>query len=142
MAKAAAFTIVPDAQTPEGSFVRIMLQDMEVDVRIGLHPHEQENGRRQKVLVNIELFAALGDYLRDPDRESIIDYDHIYNAVKSWAERPHTLLIETYLAELVPICFAEPRITACRVSVSKPEVFPDVENVGVEVFVRRADFEG
>ena len=124
-----------------GSYVRIMLKKMHVDVRIGLHAHEQ-GGHRQKVIVNVELFADAGDYLSNPQRESIINYDHIYEAVKAWAERPHTLLIETYLAELLPVCFFDSRIAACRLSITKPEVFSDVEEAGVEVFMRREDYKG
>lgn len=127
-------------QLPE-SHIRIFLDKINVNVRIGLHPHEQEGGRSQRVIVSIELFAPIGDYLRGATHKTIIDYDHIYRAVQSWAERPHTLLIETYLEELVAICFQDDRVAACRVSVSKPDVFKDVENAGVEVFMTRDSFQ-
>lgn len=139
MSKAATFNVIPDQELSGRGYVRIVLQGMEIDVRIGLHAHEQ-GGKSQRIIVNIELFAALGDYLRNSTRESIIDYDHIYNAVKGWAGRPHTFLIETYLAELVQICFEDTRIEACRVSVLKPDIFADVEQAGVEVFMRREDY--
>jgi dihydroneopterin aldolase len=141
MSNAAAFNIVPDAGLPGQSYVRIVLERMEINVRIGLHAHEQKDGRSQRVFVSIELFAALGDYLKDATRESIIDYDHIYKAVKSWGERPHTYLIETYLSELAQICFADKRIEACRIAVFKPDIFPEVEKAGVEVFIRREDHQ-
>ncbi|MGB4056976.1 MAG: dihydroneopterin aldolase [Alphaproteobacteria bacterium] len=123
------------------SHIRIFLDKINVNVRIGLFPHEQEGGRSQRVIVSIELFAPVGDYLSGATHKTIIDYDHIYGAVQSWAERPHTLLIETYLEELVAICFQDKRIAACRVSVSKPDVFQDVENAGVEVFMTRDSFQ-
>ena len=126
----------------KNSHVKIILEEMQIDVRIGLHPHEQENGRSQRILINVELFAALGDYLKDVTRESIIDYDHIYDAIREWAERPHTLFIETYLDELAGLCFQDERVEACRVSVTKPDIFPEVKRAGVELFMKRGDWAG
>jgi len=123
------------------SHVKIIVKDMSVDVRIGLHPHEQEGERSQRIIVNVELFAKLGGYLEDVSRDSIIDYDHIYCGIKEWAARPHTLLIETYLNELLALCFRDERVQSCRVSVTKPDVFEEVEAAGVEVFVKREDWE-
>ena len=120
------------------SHVKIVLREMTVDVRIGLHEHEK--GAAQRILINAELFAAPGLYLQTASRETIIDYDRIRNAILQWAERPHTLLIETYLKELVDLCFMDARIEACRVSVAKPDIFKDVKHVGVEVFMRREDW--
>lgn len=141
MKKSAQIANMPENALPEQGLVKIILREMVVDVRIGLHAHEQAGGRRQRIFVNIELFATLGDYLQAPTRETIIDYGHLYDAVNAWAERPHTLLIETYLQELVGVCFALPQVEACRVSVLKPDICPDVREVGVEVFMHRTEYE-
>lgn len=123
------------------SHVKVIVKDMIVDVRIGLHPHEQEGERSQRVIVNVELFAVTQGYLENPSRENIIDYDYIYDGIKEWSARAHTLLIETYLKELVDLCFRDERVNACRVSVTKPDIFEEAERVGVEVFMKREDWE-
>lgn len=123
-----------------GSMVKIILKDMELDVRIGLHDHEK--GRSQRVIVGVELYACGKSYLRGATRETIIDYDHIYKAIREWAGKPHVLLIETYIDELMAICFADARVSAARVSLVKPDIFPDVARAGVEVFLMREDWRG
>ena len=125
-------------QFPE-STVKIILKGMELDVHIGLHDHEK--GRTQRVHVNVELYADGKSYLNDVARETIIDYDHVYKAIKEWAVKPHVLLIETYINELMDICFADARVKAARVALTKPDIFPEVEQAGVEVLLRREDWK-
>lgn len=121
------------------STVKVFLKNMELDVRIGLHDHEI--GRTQRVHVSVELYACCKTYLNNATRESIIDYSHIYEALKSWAQRPHVLLIETYISDLMAICFADQRVQAVRVAITKPDIFPEAETAGVAVFMHRADWE-
>jgi 7,8-dihydroneopterin aldolase/epimerase/oxygenase len=121
------------------STVKIILRDMELDVRIGLHAHEHE--RSQRVHVSVELYADGRNYLKAASRETIIDYDHVYKAIRAWAGKSHVLLIETYIHELMAICFADARVRAARVAITKPDIFPEARAAGVEVFLRRADFE-
>lgn len=126
-------------QFPE-STVKIILKGMELDVHIGLHEHEK--GRTQRVHVNVELYADGKFYLKDVSRESIIDYDHVYRGIKEWAGKPHVLLIETYINELMDICFADARVRAARVAITKPDIFPEAQAAGVEVLLRREDWQG
>lgn len=112
-----------------------------MDVRIGLHDHEKAGGRSQRVIVNVELFADTKGYLSDARPETIIDYDDIYNGIQAWSQNRHTELIETYLADLLSLCFDYQKVTAARVSITKPDIFENAERVGVEVFMTRADWE-
>ncbi|MGB0720436.1 MAG: dihydroneopterin aldolase [Bdellovibrionales bacterium] len=123
------------------SYVKIIVKNMVVDVRIGLHAHERENDRTQRVIVNVELFTDPKGYLDNPQPDTIIDYDYIYNAITAWAQKPHVLLIETYLGELVDLCFEHSKVEAARVSITKPDIFEEVEQVGVEVYASRADWQ-
>lgn len=124
----------------KNSHIKIILEDMQVNVRIGLHPHEQENGRSQAILVNVELFANSNNYLHDATHQSIINYDYIHDAIRDWADRPHVMLIETYVSELMDICFREQKVEAAKISITKPDIFDDVERVGVEAFMTRDDW--
>lgn len=116
--------------------VRIIVRDMVVEVRIGIHPWERH--RPQRLVVNVEMFArapAPGSWKELGD---VLDYDRIRDRVKGeWPDRPHVDFLETYVEELIALCFADPRCEAARVSITKPDIFPETAAVGVEVFRRR-----
>ena len=123
----------------ESAYSKIVLQNAEVTTRVGLASWERE--RPQRLLVNIELYAASEDYLQDVTAGSIIDYCPIYDRIQSWSARPHTDLIETLVCDLLNACFDCPRVIACKVSVIKPEVFDRAQGAGAEAFMRRRDYE-
>lgn len=123
----------------EDSYVRIVLRDMEVDIRIGINADEK-GGRKQKVLVNVELYTDRQNYLRGATPKSIIDYSKVIAAVQGWAEREHTLLIESYINELLEVCFAIEGVEACKLSILKTEICKDARGAGVEVFMTGADY--
>lgn len=125
-------------EAPEGHAC-VFLRDMEVNIRIGLKPEERT--RPQRVLVNVELYTDAVSYLSAPSEQSIIDYDRIRRAVNEWPERPHVDLLETYARELLDLAFGFESVTAARISISKPDIYPDVEAAGVEAFLTRENLK-
>jgi len=117
-------------------YVRVVLRDVEVEARVGLHPWESHPERPHRLLVTIEMFAHALSGMPETN-DTIINYDLIHAALKAWPERPHTPLLETLLEELVALCFEQSRVAACRVSIMKPDIFNDTAAVGVEVYRRR-----
>jgi dihydroneopterin aldolase len=87
------------------------------------------------------LYAESADYLRKVTSESIIDYCPLYERIQSWRTRPHTELIETFVSELLNACFEFPQVVACKVSVTKPEVFDQAQAAGAEAYMQRRDYE-
>jgi dihydroneopterin aldolase len=120
-----------------GSHIRVVLRDVETEAHVGLHPWEQHQQRPTRLIVNVEMFAPLLRPLSAESPETILDYDPIRNALKTWPARPHTKLLETLLHELVELCFRNPRVSACRVSIMKPDIFNEAAGAGVEVYVVR-----
>ena len=124
---------------PSGSHIRVMLRDIETEAHVGLHPWERHPERPTRLIVNVEMFAPLVRPLSAETPESILDYDPVRQALKAWPARPHTPLLETLLHELVELCFRNPRVGACRVSIMKPDIFNEAAGAGVEVYqVREA----
>jgi dihydroneopterin aldolase len=119
---------------PSGSFIRVILRDIETQAHVGLHPWEHHPERPTRLIVNVEMFAPLVRPLSAESPDSIIDYDPIRNALKTWPTRAHTALLETLLHELVELCFRDPRVSACRVSIMKPDIFNEAAGAGVEVY--------
>lgn len=122
-------------------YIRVMLRDLVTEAHVGLHPWERHPERPTRLVVNIEMFAALtGSAAASGD--GLIDYDPIRAALKSWPSRPHTELLETLVDELVGLCFRHQAVRACRVSVLKPDIFNEAAAAGVEVYRIRDPDEG
>jgi dihydroneopterin aldolase len=119
---------------PAASYIRVVLRDIETEAHVGLHPWERHPERPTRLIVNVEMFAPLVRPLTSESRESIVDYDPVRTALKAWPARPHTPLLETLLHELVELCFRNERVSACRVSIMKPDIFNEAAAAGVEVF--------
>lgn len=117
-----------------GSHIRVVLRDIQTEAHVGLHPWERHPERPTRLIVNVEMFAPLLRPLSTETADSILDYDPIRAALKDWPARPHTPLLETLLHELVELCFRNPRVSACRVSIMKPDIFNEAAGAGVEVY--------
>ncbi len=120
------------------SHVKIFLDSVEVPLKIGIFPHEQDVP--QRVVVDVELFADPDTYLQTVNLDTIIDYGKVYGAIKSWADRPQVQLIEDYLKELMALCFEFDAVTACRLAIKKADVFGENQGAGVELFMKRGDW--
>jgi dihydroneopterin aldolase len=90
------------------------------------------------VIVNVEMFADSRSHLKGEGLASVIDYDHIHDALRRWPSRPHVVLIETLLEELISLCFRDERVRACRVSIVKPDIYNAATGAGVEIYRVRA----
>ncbi len=112
---------------------RLFLRDYEVWINIGVHEFEKKG--EQRVLVNVDLYVPLALSTPRSDRlEEVVDYDFIRRSVAERVARGHIHLQETLVDDVLAIMLAHPRVRAARVSTAKPDVYPDCEAVGVEVF--------
>lgn len=125
-----------------GSHLRVILRDLVTEARVGLHPWEQHPERMNRLIINIEMFANFSGRPKEEHPGGIVNYDRIRDALRTWPTRPHTPLLETLLDEVVALCFVSPRVSACRVSIVKPDIFNEAAAAGVEVYVLRSDYLG
>jgi len=123
----------PAHWSTEAGYVRMMIRDLVTEVRLGLHPWERHPEKPQRIVVNVELYAApqTGRYKHV---SSVVDYDYIREALRKWPRRRHTVFIETLLEELVTLCFKDKRVKAARVSIFKPDIYNEAAGAGVEIF--------
>ncbi len=117
---------------------RLFLRGYEVQVRIGIHDFEKL--APQRLVFNVDLYVplALSTPLTD-QLEEVVDYDFIRQAIAERVARGHIGLQETLADDVLRAMLAHPRIRAARVSTEKPDVYPDCEAVGVEVFGLKPD---
>lgn len=116
---------------------RIFLRNHVVPVRIGAHDFEKTQA--QRVVFNVELFVRYE--LSTPqtdDLAEVVDYDFVRELIAQRIAQGHVELQETLCDDLAAQMLAHPRVQAVRLSSNKPDVYPDCEAVGVEVFRMKA----
>jgi dihydroneopterin aldolase len=116
----------------DDGYVRMIIRDLVTEVRLGLHPWERHAEKPQRIVVNVDMYAA--PQPRRGKEPSVVDYDPIRAALRKWPRRKHTVFIETLLEELVTLCFRDKRVRACRVSIVKPDIYNEAAGAGVEIF--------
>jgi dihydroneopterin aldolase len=116
---------------------RVFLRGHEIRINIGVHDFEKRG--EQRVVIHVDLFVALVDSTPHGDSlEEVVDYDFIRRSIGERVSRGHIHLQETLADDVLRMMLAHPRVRAARVSTEKPDVYPDCEAVGVEVFgIRR-----
>jgi dihydroneopterin aldolase len=112
---------------------RLFLHNYELMINIGVHDFEKKG--EQRVLINVDLYIplALSTPLTDNLAE-VVDYDFMRETIAQRVARGHVHLQESLCDDVVAAMLAHPRVRAVRVSTMKPDVYPDCEGVGVEVF--------
>jgi dihydroneopterin aldolase len=112
---------------------RLFLRDYEVWINIGVHEFEKKG--EQRVLINVDLYVPLAQSTPRADKLSeVLDYDFIRRSIAERVQRGHIHLQETLADDVLKMMLAHPQVKAARVSTEKPDVYPDCEAVGVEVF--------
>ena len=126
--------ILPTLSYPELSDCRrLFLRNYEVQINIGVHDFEKKG--EQRVLINVDLFIPLAMSTPQADQlDEVVDYDFMRNTIARRMAQGHIHLQETLCDDVVRAMLAHPKVRAVRVSTEKPDVYPDCESVGVEVF--------
>jgi 7,8-dihydroneopterin aldolase/epimerase/oxygenase len=112
---------------------RLFLRNYEVWVNIGVHDFEKK--AEQRVVMNIDLYVPLALSTPQQDElDEVVDYDFIRSTIARRIAKGHIHLQETLCDEISATLLAHPKVKAVRVSTEKPDVYPDCDAVGVEVF--------
>lgn len=111
---------------------RIFLRNFETRVSMGVHDFEKRG--RQRVLVNVDLYLEPEGKIRQDSIAETVDYDFLRVEIQQLADSGHFHLQETFCESILAACLARPGVIAVRVSSEKPDVYPDCEAVGFEVF--------
>lgn len=107
----------------------IILDRLELPMRLGIHPHEVEP---QRIRVSVEMTVS---YPRAPGVdaiEEVLDYDFVRSGIHALAAGPGFALQETLVEAIAALCLADERVRQVRVRSMKLDVYPDAR-VGCEV---------
>ena len=115
---------------------RLFLKDYEVWINIGVHDFERKG--EQRVLINVDLYVPLAATTPQRDElDEVVDYDFMRRTIAQRIKRGHVHLQETLCDDVARLMLEHPLVQAVRVSTEKPDVYPDCESVGVEVFLMK-----
>ncbi len=106
-----------------------ILDGLDVQIRLGIHPHEAEPQR-----VRLSVWMTV-DYARPPsaDRiEEVLDYDFLRDGIHRLAAGEGFALQETLVEAIAALCLADRRVRQVRVRSMKLDVYPDAA-VGCEI---------
>lgn len=116
---------------------RLYLRDYELPVQIGVHAFEKLGPQRLRF--NVELWVPLATSTPRADRlDEVVDYDFVRHTIRERVAAGPIELQETLADELLARLLAHPGVSAARVRTEKPDVYPDCDAVGVEVFGMKA----
>ena len=110
---------------------KVHVRDLVVEAEIGVHAHE--HGRRQPLVIEVELDLAPGPFLHIADT---VNYEAVAERARQIAAAGHLKLVETFAERLALACLADERVKAVRVRVDKPEALAPAV-AGVEVRLAR-----
>jgi dihydroneopterin aldolase len=112
---------------------RMFLRNYEVWINIGVHEFEKKG--EQRVLINVDLYVPLALSTPQVDElHEVLDYDFMRRSIAERVSQGHIHLQETLCDDVLALMLAHPHVRAARVSTEKPDVYPDCDAVGVEVF--------
>ena len=116
----------------------ILLDDMQVSMRLGIHPHEAVP---QRVRVSVAMTVRYPHPPRADAIGEVLDYDAIRDGISALAAGPGFALQETFVEAIADLCLADARVVEVRVRSMKLDVFPDA-HVGCEIVRRRTQGTG
>lgn len=130
----------PKAASMKGMFssedyVAIVLDDVIVNVRCGLHPWERHPEHPNRLSISVKLFTRVHCALIA--QMQIIDYDHVRDHIRSLEKSDHIDLLETIIDSISRECFVDQRVEACFVSLRKLDIFSETRGAGIEAFRTR-----
>jgi dihydroneopterin aldolase len=102
---------------------RVFLREVLLDANIGIHDFERAGA--QPLSVSTPRHDRISE---------VLDYDFIRLTIRRRIEQGHINLQETLVDDIARLLLAHPSVAAVRVASEKPDVYEDVEAVGVEVF--------
>jgi len=116
----------------------VFVRDLLLEAAIGVHAHEQ--GRRQRVRINVDL-GVEDDAARPLPRPAVsrddlarvVDYEAVADAVRRIVAAGHVALVETLAERIASSCLRDRRVRLARVRVEKLDAIDGAASVGIEI---------
>jgi dihydroneopterin aldolase len=110
---------------------KVILEDLALEADIGFHAFEV--GRPQRLLACVEVGLDLAHWPQSDTREASWNYDFIRTEIQALVASRRFNLQETLAEQIFATIAARPGVVSLRVSLRKPDVYPDAKAVGVVI---------
>jgi len=109
----------------------IVVDDLRLDVFIGVHEHERQ--ARQQVSITLHMFVRdAAATARSDDLADHVSYADVIARLKERASsRRHTQLVETLAEEVADLALVDGRVESVVIDVRKTQIIPEAKGVGV-----------
>ena len=108
---------------------RILLENLEVAMGLGIHPRER--AAPQRVVLNVAMDCS---YAHPPEDRigAVVDYDFLREGIIRLTASRHFELQETLCEAVAALAFADPAVVRVTVRSMKPDIYPD-DRIGCEI---------
>lgn len=109
---------------------QIIIEELSVEMSIGIYDHEKSNTQRViiDVVINVENNNKKVENIKD-----VISYEDIVNEIIALSQKKHYELVETFAEEISAISL-KPMAHSCIVTIRKPDIIEAAKSVGVSIF--------
>ncbi len=114
---------------------RIHIRDLRCSCILGVFDEERLKARQ--VIINLTIFYDNPEAARTDDIANAIDYDALSKKLHAHVSKTSFELIESLAESVADLLLTEPLITACQVTVEKPDVPAESRGAAVEIFRSR-----
>jgi 7,8-dihydroneopterin aldolase/epimerase/oxygenase len=116
----------------------VFVRGLTVQARLGVHAHEEARPQRVTIGIELSVHDQHAPLAEGPDAlPRVVSYGSVVRMARSIATAGHVMLAETLAERIALAMLQDPRVEAARVTVEKPDVYDDVDAVGVAVERRR-----
>ena len=121
----------PTPAEPAAAKRCLLIRDLVVPCRIGVHEHERHGTQRVRINVRVQV---TGDERPIEDSiANVVSYETIVDGIRAIIAGGHINLVETLADRIVELCLTNRRVHGVWVRVEKLDLYPDAGGVGVEV---------
>ena len=109
----------------------VFIQQLELDIIIGVY--EWEKQRTQPVIIDVEMAWDTQSAAKSDDLSKALDYKAVVDAIEALAKAEPFELVETLADRIALTLERDFKVSACRISVAKPDAIEKANAVGVRI---------
>lgn len=121
-----------------GSTIAVALEGAELRVNVGEHAWEKHPEHPTRLRVDLALTFDYRAY--NEEHGGYVDYDPLRAFLKALENKPHVAKLETLARQILAAAFTTTPAQRVRLKLAKPDIFPEMDGVGLELNVAREDF--
>ncbi|MBF7071927.1 dihydroneopterin aldolase [Glaciecola sp. MH2013] len=113
----------------------VKIQGLSVQALIGVYDFERH--AKQRLLLDVEMQTSLQAAAESDDVNDTIDYGKVAERLDEIAQSSSYYLLEALAKEMIESILAEFKPYSIRLTVNKPDILKNAENVAISIYRER-----